>query len=55
MQNVNVSTKMVKMGRRRELPCVRHSRSLYSRRVIYGALVMSMERKKSDEEAKKKQ
>jgi hypothetical protein len=45
---------MDEVVRRRELPCVRRSRSLYRGRVVRGAVPMSMERK-SDEEAKKKQ
>jgi hypothetical protein len=57
MQKVNVShvkTKFDKVVRRRELPCVRHSKSLYRGRAVCCVVVMSMERK-SDEEAKKKQ
>jgi hypothetical protein len=45
--------KMAKMVRWRELPWVRHSRSVYAVRCIHGTV--SMEKKKSDEEAKKKQ
>jgi hypothetical protein len=55
MQKVNVShgkTKMDKTVRRRELSCVRRSRSLYRGRVVRGAVPRSME-EKSDEEAKK--
>jgi hypothetical protein len=43
-----------KLVRRRELPCVRHSRSLHKEQIVRGAVLMSME-KKSDEETKKKQ
>jgi hypothetical protein len=45
---------MDKMVRMRELSCGRRSRGLYSGQVIVNAL-MSMERKKSAEDAKKKQ
>jgi hypothetical protein len=45
--------KMDKIVRRIELPCVRHSRSLYRGRVVCGVVPMLIERK-SDEEAKKK-
>jgi hypothetical protein len=38
--------KMDKMVRRRELPCILRSRSLYRERVVGGAVSMSMERKK---------
>jgi hypothetical protein len=47
-------TKM-KMARKRELPCVRRSRSLYGERVVRGVALTSMEKKNSDEETKKKQ
>jgi hypothetical protein len=49
MQKATVShdkSKMDKMVRRRELPCVRRSGSLQGRRVVRGAMLMSMERKK---------
>jgi hypothetical protein len=58
MQKSNVShgeTKMDKMMRRRELPCIRRSRSFYGGRVVRCAMLLSMERKKSDQEAKKRQ
>ncbi|SAL97587.1 hypothetical protein [Absidia glauca] len=48
-------TKMDKKERRRELPKVRRSRSLYREQVVRGTMAMSMERKKSDREAKKRQ
>jgi hypothetical protein len=56
VQKVNVShgkTKMDKTVRGRELPCVRHWRSLYKGRFVVCAVPMSM--KKRDEEAKKMQ
>jgi hypothetical protein len=54
--NVNhVKSKMDKIVRGGEIPCVCRSRSLYSGRVVGGAIPMSMERKKSDKEAKKEQ
>jgi hypothetical protein len=34
------------MERRRELPCIRRSRSLYKRGVVRSALLMSVKRKK---------
>jgi hypothetical protein len=40
------STKMGKMVKRRDLPCVRRLMSLYRGRVVRDAVVMSMERKK---------
>jgi hypothetical protein len=43
------------MVRRRELPCIRRLKLLYRVRVVCGAMPMSMERKKSDEEAKKRE
>jgi hypothetical protein len=52
---INVSHGEIKMDRimrRRELPCVRRSKSFYKSRVVRGAEVMLME--KSDEETKKK-
>jgi hypothetical protein len=58
MQKANVShgkIKMDKMVRGRDLPWVRRSRSLYRGRVVRGAVIMSMERKKSDQVGKKKQ
>jgi hypothetical protein len=58
MQKVNVSqgkTKMDKTVRRRELPCVHHSRSLYRERVGCGAASISMEKKRrSKEDANKR-
>jgi hypothetical protein len=45
MQKANVShgkTKMDKTVRRRELPCVRRSRSLYIGQVVRDAVLMSM-------------
>jgi hypothetical protein len=56
MPKANVSqgkTKMDKLVRRRELPYVRHSKKLYRKRVVCGVMLMSKERKKS-EEAKKR-
>jgi hypothetical protein len=47
--------KMDKMVRRRELPYVRRSRSLYRGRVVDVAVSLPMKIKKRDEEAKKKQ
>jgi hypothetical protein len=41
--------------RRRELPCVRRSRSLYRKQVVCRAVPMSMGKKKRKEEAKKEQ
>jgi hypothetical protein len=58
MQKANVShgkAKMDKMVRRRGLPCVHRLMSLYRGKVVRGGVLMSMERKKSDREAKKKQ
>jgi hypothetical protein len=49
MQKANVShgkTKMDKVMRKRELPYVRRSKLLCSERVVRGAVVMSVERKK---------
>jgi hypothetical protein len=49
MQNAIIShgkQKVDKMERRRELPCVRRSRSSYRVRVVLSAMPMSMERKK---------
>jgi hypothetical protein len=49
MQKSNVShgkTKMNKLMRRRELPCVRRFMPAYIGRVIRGAVVMSTKRKK---------
>jgi hypothetical protein len=49
MQKANVrhgQIKMDKMVRRRELPCIRRSRSLYKGRVVRGAVLMSMKNKK---------
>jgi hypothetical protein len=49
MQKVNIDhgqTKMDKMVRRRELPCVRRSRLSNRVRVVRGTMSMSMERKK---------
>jgi hypothetical protein len=47
-------TKMDRMVRRRELPCVRGSGPLYSGRIVHDTVLMSMQRrKKCDEEAKK--
>jgi hypothetical protein len=49
MQKANVShgtAKMVEMERRRELPCVRRVRTLYSEQFVDGAVLISMERKK---------
>jgi hypothetical protein len=56
MQNAHVGHGKTKMDKnvRRELPCVRRSRSLYSKLFIRVVVLMSMERK-NDEEAKKKQ
>jgi hypothetical protein len=45
---------MDKMVRRRELSCVHRSWSLGRGRGVRDAVRISMERKKSDEEAKKK-
>jgi hypothetical protein len=42
MEDVNVShgkTKMDKMERRRDLPCVRRSRTLYGGRVVHGRVL----------------
>jgi hypothetical protein len=59
MQKVNVShgqTKLDKMVRRRDLPCVRRLWLLYRDRVACSVVHVSMRRrKKSDQEAKKKQ
>jgi hypothetical protein len=58
MQKVNVSqgkTKMHKMEGRRELTCIHRSKSLYRWKGVGIAVPMSMEIKKSDEEAKKGQ
>jgi hypothetical protein len=49
MKDVNVSqwkTKMDKKMKKRELPCVRRSISLYKGRVVRGVVSMSKERKK---------
>ncbi|SAL95457.1 hypothetical protein [Absidia glauca] len=53
MEEANVrrgKTQMDKMVRRREMPCVRRSKSLYMRRVVGGTAPILMEREKSDEE-----
>ncbi|SAM03178.1 hypothetical protein [Absidia glauca] len=58
VQKANVDQgkiKMDKMARRRQLPCVRRSCSLYRGQVARGVVLMSMGRKKGDEEAKKEQ
>jgi hypothetical protein len=49
MQKITVShgkTKMGKLVKRRELPCVRRSKSLYRGRVVRGVDPMSAEIKK---------
>jgi hypothetical protein len=40
------NTKMGKLVRRRKLPCVGRLRTFYRERVVRGAVLMSMERKK---------
>jgi hypothetical protein len=58
VQKTNISHGKIMMDimvRRRELPCVRRLRGLYSGRVVRGVVSMSMQKKKSDEEANKKQ
>jgi hypothetical protein len=58
MQSANVShgkTKMNKMVKRGELPCVHRLRSLYRERVGLGAMPMSMERKKVMKKQRKDQ
>jgi hypothetical protein len=58
IQKANVkhgATKVEKIVKRRELPCIRRSSSLHSGWVIRGAELMPMERKKRDEQAQKKQ
>jgi hypothetical protein len=39
-------TELDKTVRKKELPCIRHSRSLYRGQVVHGVVLMSMERKK---------
>jgi hypothetical protein len=49
VKDVNVShgkTKMDKRVRRRDLPCVCRSKSLYRERVVRNMVLMSTERKK---------
>jgi hypothetical protein len=48
MEDVDVSNveEVGRMARRREVPCVCHSRSLYRWRVVRGAVIMATERKK---------
>jgi protein-tyrosine-phosphatase len=58
MQRANVShgkTKMDKTVRKRGVSCGHRSRPFYTSQVVRGTLVISMERKKGDEKAKKKQ
>jgi hypothetical protein len=57
MQKVNVGhkTAMDKMVRRRELACICRSRTWYRERFVRNVVSMSLERKKSDQEAKKNQ
>jgi hypothetical protein len=58
LQKENVShgkTKMDKKERRRELPCVRRSRSLYRGRVVGGAVLMLMEKKVMKKERRSKE
>jgi hypothetical protein len=50
LKDVNVShgkTKKDKNVKRRELPCVRRSSSLFKERVVLDVVQMSMERKKA--------
>jgi hypothetical protein len=49
----HVKTRMGKIVKKRELPCVRRLWSLYSERFVCCAVPMSMERIKSDDKAER--